>query len=232
MAQNEATVCYDGSTSNSAVCNDLAAVTGFVGAQIPGTFNVGMQWAYAVPAGAEWVEYQIQRDGVGLSSSFSPSYLDAGMAVGQYSYSVRVHIKSGTGGATVNHFGPWSHVSVKVAAACSLQPVITASANTSLIWPPNHKMVPLTISGTISQEPGCSLVGAFYRLNDEYGVNQAGSLTVGPNGGDYSVTVYVEAWRLGTDMDGRAYTFTVDASNQAGPGTSNAVVATVPHDQR
>lgn len=114
---------------------------------------------------------------------------------------------------------------------CTTAPTVDASVNTTTIWPPNRKMVAVTLSGTVSNPTGCTLSGASYALVDEYGANQAGPLVVAPNG-TFSVTVYVQAWRNGTDKDGRSYSFTASATNQAGTGVSNAAESRVPHDQR
>ncbi|MBI4348575.1 MAG: hypothetical protein HY553_17170 [Elusimicrobia bacterium] len=117
------------------------------------------------------------------------------------------------------------------APACATPPTVSVSATPTSIWPPNKKMVAVTLSGTVTNAPGCTLSAASYALADEYGANQAGPLIVGDNG-SFSVTVYVQAWRNGTDKDGRSYSFSASATNQSGAGTSNEAVSTVPHSQR
>lgn len=57
-----------------------------------------------------------------------------------------------------------------------------------------------------------------------------GPVTLGP-GGAYAFTVLLEASRLGTDLDGRLYTITVSASNNAGKTGSHAGAVIVPHNQ-
>ena len=46
-----------------------------------------------------------------------------------------------------------------------------------------------------------------------------------------NITVLLQASRLGTDLDGRLYTITVSASNNAGKTGSEAGTVIVPHDQ-
>jgi hypothetical protein len=88
--------------------------------------------------------------------------------------------------------------------------VITVSANPAMLWPPNGRLVPVTVSGTMTDEPGGSGVNASsaaYMVLDEYGQLQPrGSITLGANG-RYTVTVSPEASRRGNDQDGRHYDY-------------------------
>jgi hypothetical protein len=61
-------------------------------------------------------------------------------------------------------------------------------------------------------------------------VQPSGPVAVGA-GGAYSFTVLLQASRLGSDLDGRFYTITVSASNNAGKTGSQAGAVIVPHDQ-
>jgi len=112
-------------------------------------------------------------------------------------------------------------------------PVITLSATPKVLWPPNGKMVPVTVSGTITDTgSGVNVNSAAYAVKDEYGkVQPHGAITLGP-GGAYSFTILLQASRLGTDLDGRRYTVTVRARDNAGNGGSKTSVVTVPHDHR
>jgi len=115
---------------------------------------------------------------------------------------------------------------------CTSPPVVTFSATTRYLWPPNGRMAPVTISGAITNtETGCSIQTAAFAVKDEYGkVQPSGALTLGP-GGAYSFTTWLQASRFGTDADGRQYTITVGASNNAGKTVSQSGIVTVPHDQ-
>jgi hypothetical protein len=92
-------------------------------------------------------------------------------------------------------------------------------------------MVPVTVSGTvIDTEIGCTIKTAAFTVRDEYGeVQPSGSVTLS-NGGAYSFTVLLQASRTGTDLDGRLYTVTASASNNAGKTGSQAGTVIVPHD--
>jgi Pro-kumamolisin, activation domain/Bacterial Ig-like domain (group 1) len=112
-------------------------------------------------------------------------------------------------------------------------PAITVSATPGMLWPPNGKMVEVTISGTIA-DSGSGVNGgtAAYAVTDEYGLVQpSGSITLDENG-NYSFTIQLQASRLGTDKDGRQYTITVTAQDNAGNGGSASTVVVVSHDQR
>jgi hypothetical protein len=112
-------------------------------------------------------------------------------------------------------------------------PVISVFTTPKVLWPPNGKMVPVTVSGTIT-DAGSGVDGnsAAYAVKDEYGeVQPKGAITLGARG-NYSFTILLQASRLGTDLDGRRYTVTVRAKDNAGNGGSKTSVETVPHDQR
>jgi hypothetical protein len=94
-------------------------------------------------------------------------------------------------------------------------------------------MVPVTILGTITDtDSGVNANSAAYAVKDEYGeIQPKGAITLGP-GGTYSFNVLLQASRLGTDLDGRRYTVTVRAKDNAGNAASKSAAVIVPHDQR
>jgi hypothetical protein len=111
-------------------------------------------------------------------------------------------------------------------------PAVTASASLSQLWPPNGKLVPVTVSGKITDATsGVDPGSARFEVVDSYGkVQPTGAVTLRGDG-SYSFTVNLEASRLGTDLAGRTYTITVSAKDQGGnPGSASATV-TVPRDQ-
>jgi hypothetical protein len=107
--------------------------------------------------------------------------------------------------------------------------VETATPNT-LLWSPNRTMTPVAISGSITE---IRLRTATFEVWDEYVRDrpiQTGTLTVGANGA-YSFVVTLEAWREGTDSNGRVYTIRIRAEDLSGNvGTGQAIVL-VPHNQ-
>jgi hypothetical protein len=114
-------------------------------------------------------------------------------------------------------------------------PVITITATPKTLWPPNGKMVPVTISGTIKDaESGVNASTAAYAVIDEYGLIQpSGQITtLDATTGSYTFRIQLQASRNGNDKDGRQYTIIVSAQDNEGNQGSKSTIVTVPHDQR
>jgi uncharacterized repeat protein (TIGR03803 family) len=111
-------------------------------------------------------------------------------------------------------------------------PTVGLSANPNSLWPPNGKMVSVVLSGTIVDNgSGVNASTATFSVADEYGqVQPSGSVAVG-SGGAYSFSISLQASRNGNDLDGRQYTVTVSAKDNAGNLGSASTMVTVPHDQ-
>jgi hypothetical protein len=112
-------------------------------------------------------------------------------------------------------------------------PVVTVSATPKLLWPPNGKLVPVIFSGKITDTgSGVNSKTAAFEVKDEYGkIQPTGAVTLSVSG-TYSFKILLQDSRLGLDKDGRHYTITVFASDNAGNNGSKTSVVTVPHDQR
>jgi hypothetical protein len=108
-------------------------------------------------------------------------------------------------------------------------PVVTAVATPNvLLWSPNKTMTPVTISGTVSDS---RLATVTYTVKDEYQMIQpSGTVSVGANGA-YAFVVRLEAFRNGTDSNGRVYTVIVKATDAAGNVATASTVVLVPHNK-
>ena len=115
-------------------------------------------------------------------------------------------------------------------------PIISVSATPQTLWPPNGRMVPVTIAGTITDnEPGGTGVNAStatFEVKDEYGLIQpSGHFTIGDTNGRYSFVIQLQASRKDTDKDGRQYTIIVSAQDKEGNIGSAPTRVSVPHNQ-
>lgn len=113
-----------------------------------------------------------------------------------------------------------------------IMPTVTIAANPTTLWPPNGKMVPVTISGSITDDlSGVNASTAVHGVTDEYGqVQPTGSVALRPDG-SYSFIIQLQASRRGNDQDGRQYIVTISAQDNAGNMGSAATGVIVPHDQ-
>ncbi len=104
-------------------------------------------------------------------------------------------------------------------------PTITGlGTNSAIIWPPNHKMVNITIGGSVA-DSGSGIASATITVTDEYGVFD--KIVSG-----FGSVVALEAWRNADDMDGRVYTITAVVTDNVGHQTTGTTTVVVPHDMR
>jgi len=116
----------------------------------------------------------------------------------------------------------FNNVTICYAPPCSV-PEVSLEASQSIIWPPNHHVISVNFSGSITNNCG----DATYELLDEYNeLNYSGTLEPG----DYSLDLDLIASRLGNDQDGRTYTFTISAGNDVG-SDSESLNVVVLHDK-
>ncbi len=112
-------------------------------------------------------------------------------------------------------------VTVKIDKA---KPEIDLFPSTNILWPPNHKMVNVKINGgVIDTDSGIESI--VFTVTDEYGLVQ-------PSISGFNSFIALEAWREGTDKDGRVYTITAVVTDRAGNQSTETATVIVPHDQR
>lgn len=100
-------------------------------------------------------------------------------------------------------------------------PIASISANPSILWPPNGKLVPVTVEGDVNDS---NLYTKSIQVIDEYG-------EITPAVNDFGETIMLEAKRKGSDKNGRMYIISVEAIDLAGNISTAAAEAIVPHDQ-
>lgn len=115
-------------------------------------------------------------------------------------------------------------------------PTLTVTVNPSKIWQPNGSLVRVTVSGVVTDSGSGPASTVSYTVTDEYSklptkIIANGTAAVGPTG-SYSFFVNLQATRQGKDKNGRQYTFTITARDNAGNvSTAVTVVTAVEHDQ-
>ncbi len=100
--------------------------------------------------------------------------------------------------------------------------MITIAASPNTLWPPNHKMRDVMITGSVTgMGPGMKLS---FTVTDEYH-------QIEPTLSGFGQTIQLQAWRMGQDKDGRTYTITAIITDSHGLVASASTVVRVPHDQ-
>jgi len=109
-------------------------------------------------------------------------------------------------------------------------PVITLFASPKILWPPNGRMVPVTISGRITDtNSGVNAASAEFAVHDEYRQIQLHGMITLDAAGNYSFTVLLRASRKGNDRNGHHYAIRVSARDNAGNRGAKSTTVTVPH---
>jgi hypothetical protein len=123
------------------------------------------------------------------------------------------------GTTTVTNFS-----NVATVTLCSAPTITALTATPNVLWPPNHKMIPVTVSA--SGSGGCgSVFCKIISVNSNEPVDPDGDFVIT---GD--LTVNLRAERLGNGT-GRVYTIAVQCTDSFGNSTTKTATITVPHDQ-
>jgi hypothetical protein len=147
---------------------------------------------------------------------------------------------SGSGNVKVGAAGTYNWVAtysgdlnnLPVRSQCGSEPVVitplpdcaNATASPNLLWPPNHKFVPIQISGVTSPGGGAVTLSVSSIFQDE-------PVAGGPDGtGVGTSTPAVRSERDGGG-DGRVYHLAFTATNSTGGTCTGTVTVGVPHDQ-
>ena len=115
----------------------------------------------------------------------------------------------------------------------TIPPVITSSsANPNVLWPPNHKMVSVTVRAVVTDSCGPT-TWKIISVDSSEASDARGSGNTAPDWkitGDH--TVQLRAERAGGNKAGRVYTITIQAKDAAGNlSETKQLQVTVPHSQ-
>ncbi|HXG68483.1 MAG TPA: hypothetical protein VNO70_25535 [Blastocatellia bacterium] len=108
------------------------------------------------------------------------------------------------------------------------------SADPQSLWPPNHKMAAVAVTGGATDN-GVGIQSVTFRIMDEYGrvqpavapVEGAGAASV-----NWTRVIELESARNDDDLDGRTYTIEATITDRACNVTTTTTTVIVPHDQR
>jgi uncharacterized lipoprotein YddW (UPF0748 family) len=111
-------------------------------------------------------------------------------------------------------------------------PTVAISADPSVIWPPNGKTIPVTITGA-GADAVSGLADLSYVVTDEYGLPLGVPSRLFSGGSaTWADQLAVEARRNDDDLDGRVYQVVATLADMAGNTARATVIIRVPHDQR
>jgi len=110
--------------------------------------------------------------------------------------------------------------------------IVSTSVSPEVLWPPNHKMIPVRVSAVVTDACGAT-TWEIVSISSNQAVDARGSGQTSPDWmitGD--ATAMLRAERSGNGKADRVYTITVQATDASGnQSTPSTVTVTVPHDQ-
>jgi hypothetical protein len=127
-----------------------------------------------------------------------------------------------TAGAITGSYYDGSKYHGFVSVECQPPAITALTASPSVLWAPNHKMVPATVS--VSASGGCGSVSCqIISVSSNEPIDAGGEWNItGP------LTLQLTATRLGLGT-GRVYIITLQCMDAAGNVTTQTVTVTVPH---
>lgn len=105
-----------------------------------------------------------------------------------------------------------------------------ATPSIDKLWPPNHKLIPISIRG-VTDPDGDSIALSITHITQDEPTNGLGDGDTSPDGfGVETAQAQIRAERSGTG-NGRVYAISFTASDGKGGGCTGEVRVGVPHDQ-
>jgi hypothetical protein len=148
-----------------------------------------------------------------------PSFTTSGLSLGVHSITLQAN--DGVNESVVKAFT----VTIIDATAPTISPV----ASQTILWPPNGKMVPITIQANAVDNSGLPVT-----LGATVACSESGTgfwTTPVINQATGTISLNLRAARAGNNKDGRQYTIMITAADQSGNTSTANVKIFVPHDQ-
>ncbi|MEI2770809.1 MAG: hypothetical protein V9G98_08785 [Candidatus Competibacter sp.] len=117
------------------------------------------------------------------------------------------------------------HYSIRVMGNCQIN-IANAKANPNVLWPPNNKMVSVTVTVSASSSCDTTLACAIQSVTGNEPLSAGDWQITNPP----SLTVNLRATRAGNGI-GRVYTLTGECTDTSGNIAPLSTTVTVPHDQ-
>jgi hypothetical protein len=160
------------------------------------------------------------------SASFTVTVVDTQKPVLNLPMNITVTIASNETSATFT-------VTVRRDTGGDTQPpvIVSITPSKTCLWPPNHKMVPITIAVKATDNSGQKITSRIISVTSNEPENGLGDGDTGPDWkitGDLKLQLRAERSGLGT---GRLYTITVEVKDAAGNVSYGTTAVCVSHDQ-
>lgn len=138
-------------------------------------------------------------------------------------YTLSTNFPTTMGAFQTSNHGVNNAFVTKISNIVCTQTIESLTAKPNVLWPPNHKLIPVTVTAKISGN--CSaVVCKIVSVTSNEPIDSDDAVITG------DLTVKLRAERSG-DGTGRVYTITVQCTDAAGNVTVKTVTVTVPHDQ-
>lgn len=180
--------------------------------------------ALTVTWSVDGTSYKTNTVAAGTSTNLTDVSFDASYGMG--SHTVVVSVFDGTDTVTC---------STTVDVVDTTPPVIiSANVTPDILWPPNHKFVPVQVS--VDATDTCSEVSCqILSISSSQSVYEKGSGHTAPDWkrmNDGGLTAKLRAERSGRIKSGRTYTLVVACTDDSGNVATTNLVVLVPHDRR
>jgi hypothetical protein len=109
-------------------------------------------------------------------------------------------------------------------------PVLSVSVSPTVLWPPNEKLIPITVTLTVKDDydPQPEIKLESITANEPLEKDDIKDAQIGTDDRQFKL----KAEREGKNMTGRIYTVTYSAIDASGNKTTASATVTVPHDER
>jgi hypothetical protein len=229
-SQGGATIKIQDVTANQGTTDASASVTRYYLSTAQPPFDlttaivIGERPVPALPAGAK------------SNSGLQPFVLPSTLAAGQYFLAACADDNNAVAELDETNNCSWSQLKTGNAVVVPVKQLnpspdcSKAQANPTLLWPPNHKLATISITG-VKDPDGEPVTIKVTKITQDEPVNGLGDGDTSPDGfgiGQPQAQVRAERSGLG---NGRVYAITFTATDPAGGTCSATVNVGVPHDQ-